>query len=136
MQKSIHDNHLLRYEVDQQNRTITLVTESSDTENSTLVAVVFSNVTAYSFASDSFELGTILFGIEEIPAHSIVDDDADMFETGRKYGWPGHWNRSLQEAKQHLRSEQFKGFEISSSIGLFGWIIAESVQLVEKDTAG
>ena len=128
MRTTVHDHKLLGYDVDHRGRTIRLQTVFDESVPSEFIDVIFSGVVAYSFTNDTLELGTILFGIDEVSAATLVADNEEMFESGRRFGWPGDWNRSVQEAQEHLQSASIKGFEISASLGLSGWVLAKSVR--------
>jgi hypothetical protein len=124
---SIHDNRVVSYEVDGERRRIVLRTQSGDQEPVERTDVIFEGVLAYFFQNDNF--GNILFGIEEIPIRDLVEDRRNLFEAGAKYGWPGPWNQSVETSIHHLQTKDAKGFEISTSYGLEGWVVAESCRL-------
>jgi len=91
--------------------------------------VVFSSVEAYSLEHDSF--GTILFGIEEVRAIVLFDDNLSRFEVGHRVaGWPRFWKGSAESARRYLVDNKTRGFEISSSIGMDGWVLAGGFQIV------
>lgn len=127
MGTSIHDNTLLGYEVDHRARIIRLRTVFGESTAPDFTDALFLGVVAYEFVHDSLETGTILFSIDEEDAAAIVKENAAKFESGRKYGWPGDWNSSLDAATQYLMASKVKGFGIYSSLGLSGWVLAESL---------
>jgi hypothetical protein len=86
--------------------------------------LIFEGVLAYRFENDNF--GNILFGVEELPVSQLVASHRSLFEEGVKYAWPGPWNTSPEASVQHFESEGAKAFEISSSYGLAGWVVAKS----------
>jgi hypothetical protein len=59
VERTIHDNLLLRYSVDRVARTIRLETEHRASTPRELTDILFHGVVAYYFANDAFELGTI-----------------------------------------------------------------------------
>lgn len=121
---SVHDNVLVSYEVLCERREIRLCTEFRDRgEPYELTDVVFIGVVAYDFWHDS-EIGTIIFDITEVPASDIYDQHADQFHAGIRYGWPGKWAKSPEIAAAHFNQHSIRGFEISSSCGMSGWILA------------
>jgi hypothetical protein len=67
--------------------------------------------------------------IFEVSLEDLVLENAMLFKEERTYGWPGPWNTSLEASRAHLASRGAKGFELSSSCDLRGWIIAESCRL-------
>ena len=133
MPRSIHDNTVLSYTVDCKSRSVTLRTsfKSSPVE---FTDVVFRGVAAYDFQDDCF--GNILFGIEEEEPAQVISTAKEKFENGRGYGWPGPWNSSLKEAIAFARKEGLRGFVISASLGLNGWILAKEMSIVEGSSNG
>lgn len=133
LERSVHDNKVLSYEVDGEHRRIVLHTRFKAANQLEYTDVIFEGVIAYQFQHDNF--GNILLGIDEVPASAIVEEDRILFEEGSKYCWPGPWNDSrdsLRSCLVYVQSKAAKGYEISSSYGLCGWIIAESCSFEAK----
>lgn len=129
MPLSIHDNHLVAYEVRCKNRMIVLHTEF-DHENFPFEAtdVVFSGVQGYRFEDDAF--GNIIYGIEEIPVGQLIEEHrAQIAESYRMAGAPGPWAANLDTAAPLLKAQGAKGFILSSSFGLSGWVIAKDISI-------
>jgi hypothetical protein len=124
---SIHDNRVISYEVDGQNRRVVLHTRFEERQPFEVTDVIFEGVLAYHFENDNF--GNILFGIEEVPVEQLVQENRSLFEQGAPYAWPGPWNDTPETSVHHLIAKGAKAFEISSSYGLSGWVIAESYRL-------
>lgn len=128
MPLSIHDNLLLGYSVKCEERKIILHTEFRDAQPVEHTDVVFDGVEAYQFENDVF--GTILFGIEEVEPSDLVRREQARFEEGRRWGWPGGWEGSLDDSIARLLERGIRAWEISSSIGLSGWVLAKDVAMV------
>lgn len=127
MPVSIHDNFLLGYEVDATKRQITLKTEFR--ERGEFTNVVFSGVEVYRFENDSF--GTILSEIVETDPQALLAEQWMSMEAGyRQSGWPGPWAASRESAKSYLAKTKARAFHVESSVGLSGWVLASSMQLV------
>jgi len=124
--KSIHDNRIVRYEVDAEKRRIVLHTVFEG-EPREYTIVVFEGVMAYHFEGDNF--GNILFDVVETDVQGILAANRDLFEDGQRFAWPGPWNVSAEAASQHLKSQAAKAWEISSSYGLSGWVIGEACNI-------
>lgn len=131
-ERSIHDNRVVAYEVDGEAKRIVLHTRFEDRQLVESTDVIFEGVLAYHLENDNF--GNILFGISEVPIADLVQGQRRLFEEGFRYAWPGPWNQSLESSLAHLQASGAKAFEISSSYGLAGWVIAASCRL--EPTAG
>jgi hypothetical protein len=126
-ERSIHDNRVVSYEVDGERRRITLHTRFEERAPVESTDLIFEGVLAYHFENDNF--GNILFGVEEVPISQLVEDWKSLFEEGFKYAWPGPWNESPDASIAHLQSQRAKAFQVSSSYGLAGWVIAASYRV-------
>jgi hypothetical protein len=124
---SIHDNRVISYEVDGERRRIVLHTRFDDRDPVEHTDLIFEGVLAYHFGHDNF--GNILFGVEELPIPQLVGAWRALFEEGSRYAWPGSWNESPDAAIGHFQANGAKAFEISSSYGLAGWVVAKSHRL-------
>jgi hypothetical protein len=127
---SVHDNFIISYEVHCEGREIRMQTEYRDRgEPFERTLVVFTGVEAYDFQHDC--LGNILFDIEEVSAESIIAEKTAEFQEGHRLsGWPRFWRDSLDEVRSYLREQATRGFEISSSYGMSGWVLARDMQMV------
>lgn len=130
-QISVHDNHLVAYSVLAKEKKITLQTEFLDREPHELTDVVFEDVLAYHFENDLF--GTIIFDVEEVDLAVLLKEYAPMFEAGWRYGWPRGWEKEKEEIEIFARHLGMRAFELSSSYGMSGWIIAKSMSKVRKE---
>lgn len=128
MQKpSIHDNRVTSYDVDGERRRIVLHTRFEDRDPVEHTDLIFEGVLAYHFEHDNFR--NILFGVDQVSIPQVVGAWRSLFEEGAPYAWPGSWNESPEATIRHFESNGAKAFEISSSSGLSGWIVAESYRL-------
>ncbi len=129
----IHDHGLLGYHVSFDQGEIGLRTMPDQRESSepgTARAVVFEGCVAHHF--ERADYGTILSDISEVPLERFVSEHAMQFDAGhRASGWPSWWRGSVPEALAYLRQEQITAFEIESSYGFSGWILARSVRASE-----
>ena len=85
-------------------------------------------VFAYHFQQDT--LTNIIFDIEEVAVTDILEDAQMLLAAGRPYGWPGLWNQSDETLRAYLVENQARGFKISSSMGLGGWVLAQSMEFI------
>jgi hypothetical protein len=129
MPTSIHDNYLVSYEVRCKERTIILCTQY-DYENSPreFTNVVFTDVQSYRLEDDAF--GNIIYGLDEVSVGQILEEHhAQIAESYRLAGAPGPWAADLLSAAAFLTAQGAKGFVLSSSHGLSGWVIAKDVSI-------
>jgi hypothetical protein len=133
--RSLHDNLLVSYAVQCKERTIVLRAERRDAGNpSELTNVVFSGVEGYHFANDAF--GNIIFDLRVVTAEQILEEfGSEIAESYRAAGSPGPWAANLGSAADDLRERGIKGFILTPSCGLSGWILAKEAHFERADRA-
>jgi hypothetical protein len=132
MERSIHDNHLVGYEVDCNRGNIRLHTEYRDVSAGQpfeKTDVLFQGVEAYRFDGDNFD--TIIFDVIELPVEELLRDESDLFACGRDYCWPGPSNTSDEAVLAHLRDRGTRAFVLHSSYGMGGWVLARSMAMID-----
>lgn len=132
--RSWHDYHLNSYSVEGAKRQITF--EVSWPYESSIdikrASIVFTEVEGYFFEHD---LGrNILYSISEESLENFLSQYAEHFEQEKKWGWPLFWRGSIGQTLEHLNGKHIKCFEISSSYGLSGWVLASKVEHHETVT--
>ena len=117
-----HDFHLSGYEVRQFGGEIVLHLEVAGEESH----VRFSEVEIYHFIHTG---GTIIFGIDEIPVSQILDDFWERIRYwAKQHGGVPHWDRDDRASYQaKIEADGYKAWDISSSIGFAGCVIAKSI---------
>lgn len=131
MALSVHDNVLLSYTVDAAGKQITLRTAYLDGATPEYTEVVFRGVLAYRFEKDNLE--TILFDVTEVPLDRLCEQDRAHFERLRIYGWPRVDCPSVAEFLILAAREGARGFELSSSLGMEGWVCAQEMTITRLD---
>jgi hypothetical protein len=133
MALSVHDNHLVSYEVLSEQRKIVLRTEYRDGGAvPEVTTVIFTGVEGYHFQRDCF--GNILFDVEKVPVERVLEECGDEIRAATDYvTWP--WVKDLGKAHEWLRSKGIDGFYIDSSVGLCGWVLARDAVLAPEATA-
>lgn len=126
--KSFHDYHLTGYSVDGQAKEVRLRLEWLSPQDPETPRppqmLVFQGVQDYFFEHD---MGiNIVYGVEEVSLEEHVHSNAKSFAASAKWGWPRFWRESAEATTSELRSDGMKCFELSSSYGLSGWIVAAS----------
>jgi hypothetical protein len=125
--RSWHDYHLTGYSVEGVKRQITFDVSwpyelSIDIKRA---SIIFSEVQGYYFEHDLG--GNILYSISEEFLETFLSKNIERFEHEKKWGWPLFWCDSIEKTLDHLKGKNAKCFEISSSYGLSGWVLASKV---------
>jgi hypothetical protein len=131
---SVHDNELVSYTVQCEERQIRLHTIYRDREPYEYTDVVFTDVVAYHFETDNFQ--TILFDIAEVAVEAVYTTYRDLFVRKKNYGWPVFDYKTEQDLLETLREQGIKGFVIASSYGMEGFVLAKAMQRVETEQGG
>ena len=117
-----HDFHLSGYEVRQFGGEIVLHLKRVDEESH----IRFSGVELYHFVHTG---GAIIFSIDEVPISRILDQFWErILHWAEQYGGVPHWDRDDRSTYQaKLEAVGYKAWDISSSIGFAGFVIAQSI---------
>jgi hypothetical protein len=127
MSLSVHDNHLISYEVRCDERTISLRTEYRPKQE--FVNVIFKGVQGYHFENDAF--GNIILDVETVAIDQFLKEHSnEISESYRMAGAHGPWASNLETAPGYLLGQGIQGFILSSSIGLSGWVLAREISIV------
>jgi len=130
MNPSVHDNHLIAYTVLQNEKRIVMQTTSPYRKPHQFVDVIFEDVLAYYFEHDVF--GCILFDVCEIDTATLLKEEAARFEDGR-WMWPRGWEREKESLETYVGRIGVVAFEVSSSYGMSGWVLAKSMSKIRKE---
>lgn len=133
MSISVHDNKLVSYTVNEDDKTIILETFFDEKTPYEYTNIKFSNVLAYFFENHSIQSGTIISDVEETATDIILENNWNRFEAGKKWGWPGDWADSKEKARGYFAKNSVKAYEIGSSCGLCGWVLAQNMEIYSKD---
>lgn len=125
---SVHDNFVLSYMVNCQERQITLYTVYVDQEPNEHTNIIFTGVAAHYFERDNFQ--TILFDVEEASLEHVYSMYQEVFERNKNYCWPNISYSTQSELIAALKVQSIKGFLISSSFGMDGLVLAQEMQIV------
>ncbi len=132
MALSIHDNILISYTVSEQEKTVLLETYYDADQPFEYTNVLFTDVLAYFFENHSLYHGTIIYGVEEDNAESVLESNWQRFEDGKKWGWPGPWADTKEKAQSYFKDHSIKAYYLSSSLGMCGWILAKKMEIFSK----
>ena len=123
---SIHDGVLIGYSVNFPGNELLLDIETVADET---VTVTFENYLAHYF--DHVMAGSILFDIEEVDLNTFFVVNREQFESHRLYAWPV-WHDDTNEFKKYLQKNNYKCYVISASLGLSGYVFAETLKITRK----
>ena len=124
----VHDSLLVGYSVNSERQELLLSIKPHHDSAPAPFAVLFQGVAAHSF--DTPVMPAILYGITRISAGDLIRADWPAIERGFKLGgWPGPWADTLTNATDFADSKGLSGFQIESSYGLSGWVLAQSAGL-------
>jgi hypothetical protein len=130
---NIHDHSLLEYRVDLANSRITLITlpEVARTRpNIPPLMTVFEGREGHHF--DPVSSGVIFLDIEEIPIPEFLKaHEVELDEGSKAVSAPPWWRGTVVEAEAYLAGRSVRAFEITSSYGLSGWVLATHVRQSE-----
>ena len=130
---NIHDHSLLEYRVDLVNRRITFVTlpeEARSQPNTKPLLTAFEGREGHHF--DRVSSGVILLDIEEVPLSDFLKDhEGELDEGSKSVDAPPWWGGSLEKAHAYLVGRNVRAFEINSSYGFSGWVLATQVRRLE-----
>jgi hypothetical protein len=131
---SVHDNHVYAYSVDCERRRLILHTAFRETKPHGFTDVVFNGMVAHQF--DYVLSGNILFDVTEAGIGKFVMEFADLFADSWRYGWPPvEYRGDLDELIKALTAASVRAYEINSSYGMSGWVLAAGYDLVPRSEA-
>ena len=117
--RSWHDYRVTGYVVDGIGGTITFALRATNDETSRLT---FHGVKGYFLEHD---LGrNIVSAIKEGGLPEFLEENAPLFSEEKKWGWPLFWKGSTYATMEYLAENHAKLWEISTSYGLCGWVVA------------
>ena len=126
---NIHDRSLLEYRVDLANRRITLITLPEEARSQIAIKplhTVFEGREGHHF--DAVSSGVIFLDIEDIPLPDFLKShQAEFDESAKMVGAPSWWRGSAEQAEEYLSAQSVHAFEINSSYGFSGWVLARYV---------
>ncbi len=120
------DYHLTAYTVDTDRAEIRMRAERGSPGEPRVTEIHFTGLEAYHFEHHS---GTILGWITEQALEPFLRAQAAVFAEGwRRSGWPSFWRGTVEEALGYLKGESVRAYEIESSVGMRGWVLARGFE--------
>jgi hypothetical protein len=130
----VHDNFVYAYFVDCEQQRIVLHTSYRDKEPIEFTDVVFNGVLAHSF--EHVLPGNILLDVREVSIETMVQEYAESFRESWRWGWPPiDYKGDLDVLQNRLHETSIRAYDIDSSYGLAGWVLALNCERVIRDAA-
>ena len=125
---NVQDNRVLKYAVDFEKSEMVLHTRSED---KVLTDIVFSGVVAYLF--EDTIMGCIIMDLEEWPVEDFIDYLGENYLADhQKYDWPFEYT-DLDGLKRKIAEKGITIYNLASSYGMSGFILAKSVKFIAKE---
>ena len=122
----IHDSLLVAYSVNSETQELVLSLKPHQGSAPAPFNVVFHGLIAHRFNAPL--LPAVLSEIIAVSAESLIFKQWQSIERGFKAaGWPGPWADTLSNATRFAQASELQGFQLESSYGLSGWVLARSV---------
>jgi hypothetical protein len=78
---------------------------------------------------DRVSTGVIFLDIEEAPLVEFLKaHEIELDEGSKSVGAPSWWGGSIEKARAYLSARNVQAFEINSSYGFSGWVLATHVR--------
>jgi hypothetical protein len=119
----VHDNEILSYYVDIYNKKLQIFTKYYDTEQTT---ITFFGLMAHRFENVTY--CNIIFDIIQISIDDFINNEKELLEYSIKYAFP-ICVKDCEELRNYLNKNEQNIFEINSSLGLSGFVIAKEIHI-------
>jgi|GEM_PF-284770 len=125
----VHDNIIKSYCVDFEAESLVMKTEfyNHTDKNIENTHIVFTGYMTHIF--DNETKNSIIFDIEEYPLHLFLERESELLKDKKNYGWPIVY-KTKNELVEFLQTHNYKIFEVASSYGLCGWVLAKEMDIV------
>ena len=130
----VHDNIIAAYHVDFENERLVLKTQFYyDGKLRENTDVVFTGYFTHLFGNE--HKGSVIFDIEEREPIHFYEREHELIEENRRYCWPINYQTPETKAELlgFLQKNEYKVFEISSSYGLCGWVLAKQMEIIATE---
>jgi hypothetical protein len=121
---TLHDFEITGYRVDgsAQRLQFSLVTPKGTAKRGT-GELTFSGVQGYLLENDPGM--NIVFAVERVALPAFIEEKAERFIVSANCGWPLFWRGSVQDTIAWLTAKECHPWELSTSYGLMGWVVAK-----------
>ena len=130
---SVHDNFVYAQAVDYGHGRIVLHTVYADAEPHEYTDVVFDGVLACHLEQEQFGRSpygaNILFDVKEAELKNTLGQYGELLARTKNYAWPILEYETVEDLVKKLTASGAKCFEVHSSFGLCGFVIATSLEI-------
>ena len=120
----VHDNKILAYTVDFENKEITMKTINIKHE---IIFVKFKDVLVHYFEMAMPD--SIIFDIDEYERRKVVKEERELLKNTKAFCWPLAYENENDLIE---KLEGYKYYIINSSSGLTGWVLAKSIEFYKE----
>jgi len=122
----VHDSQVLAYSADSRSGEVLLHLREGN-EGSPLFDLRFHGVVAHQFPYPL--MPSWVYDLATVSADELLEREWTAIAEGfRLVGWPGHWADSLASAQAYCRQQGVTGYDLETSYGMTGWVLAKSVE--------
>ncbi|MDR0184222.1 hypothetical protein P8609_14755 [Lysobacter sp. UC] len=127
----IHDAEVVAYSFDSRTAELVLSLAPGHGSAAAEFQLIFRGVAAHQFPYP--QLPSIVLDLAETSAATLVAREwANLAAGFRQCGWPGPWAVSAEAATAFCISCGLRGYDLEQSFGMYGWILARSVERVSS----
>jgi hypothetical protein len=124
----VHDSQVIAYSADSCTGELLLHLRAGP-EGSPLCDLKFNGAVAHQFPYPL--MPSWVFDLVTVSADELLAREWDAIAEGfRLVGWPGNWADSLENAQAYCKSIGVTGYDLETSYGMYGWVLAKSVERV------
>lgn len=135
---SVHDNEVYSHVVDYEECRIVLHTYYPPAVSPEFTDIVFSGVVAHHFEYQGFKTsgapGNILFDVVESPLATVLGKYSELLAVAKNYSWPLLNYDGPDDLSVRLSSKNVRCYEVISSCGLCGFVLASSMEYQHRET--
>ncbi len=117
----VHDNEIISYQVDLHNKTLQLFTKYQSAEKA---SILFTEVMAHRFEDVIY--CNIINRISQLSIDYFINENRELLEESRKYAFPIYTD-NIEALQSRLKEKELKIFQIDSTLGLCGFVIAKEI---------
>ena len=125
---NIENNQVLSYQVDIINRTLRILTKSADGKNH--IDITFTGLLSHRF--EDVILSNLLYEISQFTIDYFIAANKEVINESLEYGYPAQKMNNIGALKDFLKKEKYKIFDITSTLGLCGEVIAKEISIEIK----